>query len=173
MIEPFSTNSSGAAHRQNLALVTADDGSRADLQGTLVTFKVRSEDTGGAYAVVEIMVPPNSGPPKMHTHPALETFQLLDGEFEFRTIQDGEPMTISAIAPAIVHVPSGTPHTFKNVGSRPARCQIILSPGSMEGYFTELSKPVTGNIDMNARKGPPDVQHFIAVGRKYGVAFAE
>ena len=149
------------------------DGEKREFFGGLIEFKVRGADTDGAYAVLELQLPANSGPPKMHVHPALETFQLLEGEYEFRTVRDGRPVTFRAKGGDTVHVPGGVPHTFKNVGTSPARCTIILAPAAIEGYFDELSTPATRNVTLAARSRPPDVQHFVAVGRKYGVEFAE
>jgi quercetin dioxygenase-like cupin family protein len=149
------------------------DGAKREFFGGLIEFKVRGSDTDGAYAVLELQLPANSGPPRMHVHPTIETFQLLEGEYEFRTVRDGQPVSFRAKSGDTVHVPGGVPHTFKNVGTTPARCHIILAPAAMEGYFDELSTPATRGVTLAARPGPPDVQHFIAVGHKYGVEFAE
>jgi quercetin dioxygenase-like cupin family protein len=153
--------------------LTPAHGAKREFFGGLIEFKVRGADTAGAYAVLELQLPANSGPPKMHVHDAFETFQLLEGDYEFRTVRDGRPVTFRAKGGDTVHVPGGVPHTFKNIGTAPARCQIILAPAAIEGYFDELSTPAARGATVAARSGPPDVQHFIAVGRKYGVEFAE
>jgi hypothetical protein len=46
-----------------------------------------------------------------------------------------------------VHVPKGTLHTFKNVGTLPSRVLGVLTPGGFEGFFLEAGEPATG--------GPP------------------
>ena len=56
------------------------DGTKREFFGGLIEFKVRGTDTDGAYAVLELQLPANSGPPRMHVHPTIETFQLLEGE---------------------------------------------------------------------------------------------
>src|SRR5690349_10059019 len=62
------------------------------------TFKVLSEETGGAYAVLEQKIPPGHGPPlHVHRHKT-EIFYVLDGRFE---ITIGE-RKVSATAGAIV-----------------------------------------------------------------------
>ena len=46
------------------------------------TFKVRSEETGGAYAILEQKIPTGHGPPlHVHRHET-EIFYVLEGEFE-------------------------------------------------------------------------------------------
>src|SRR6188472_4612477 len=46
------------------------------------TFKVLSEETGGAYAILEQMIPAGHGPPlHIHRHET-EIFYVLDGQFE-------------------------------------------------------------------------------------------
>src|SRR5436190_14094106 len=46
------------------------------------TFKVTSEETGGAYAILEQKIPPGHGPPlHVHRHET-EIFYVLEGEFE-------------------------------------------------------------------------------------------
>ena len=56
------------------------------------TFKVLSEETGGAYAILEQKIPPGHGPP-LHVHET-EIFYVLEGEFEI-TI-GGQKVTAAA-----------------------------------------------------------------------------
>src|ERR671937_2025171 len=52
------------------------------------TFKVLSEETGGAYAILEQKIPPGHGPPlHVHRHET-EIFYVVEGEFEFRLAGD-------------------------------------------------------------------------------------
>jgi quercetin dioxygenase-like cupin family protein len=71
------------------------------------TFKVLSEETGGAYAILEQKIPPGHGPPlHVHRHET-EIFYVLDGEFEI-TIGGHK---VSAAAGAIVVGPAQhSPH---------------------------------------------------------------
>ena len=53
------------------------------LLGMLQTIKISREDTGGAYGLVEIVVPEGLGSP-WHVHPEEdEWFYVLDGEITF------------------------------------------------------------------------------------------
>jgi quercetin dioxygenase-like cupin family protein len=98
------------------------------------TFKVLSEETGGAYAVLEQKIPPGHGPPlHVHRHET-EIFYVLDGRFE---ITIGE-RKVSATAGAIVVGPRDIPHTFRNVGTQDARLLLTVIPGRFSNYFIEV-----------------------------------
>lgn len=45
---------------------------------------LRSEETGGHVSVIEIVVPPHSAGPPLHTHDFDEAFYLLEGELIFQ-----------------------------------------------------------------------------------------
>ena len=81
--------------------------------GDYVTYKTRSDETGGAYFCFEVSTTPGFGPP-LHTHAYRELFYVLDGEYEF-TLQRGDELeTIVATAGTSISVPPNVPHTFKN-----------------------------------------------------------
>jgi quercetin dioxygenase-like cupin family protein len=100
----------------------------------LSTFKVTSEETNGAYAILEQKIPPGHGPPlHVHRHET-EIFYVLDGEFEI-TIGGQKVM---ATAGAIVVGPRDIPHTFRNVGSQDARLLLTVIPGRFANYFIDV-----------------------------------
>jgi quercetin dioxygenase-like cupin family protein len=151
-----------------LRAITANDEESREFGGILVTRKVHSSDTAGVYAILEFVVPPGRGAPQLHRHPVHETYQLLEGTYEFSTIRGGEHVSVHAIAPAIVHIPAGVWHTFRNAGATPARHQIVMAPGSFEDFFLELSQPVTEAPEGRAGTTLP-IERFIEVGNKHGV----
>ena len=154
-----------------VSYLAPEEGDLLNYFGGMFIFKVRSHQTGGAFALLEAVIPGNSGPPKMHTHPTAETFRILSGSFEFQIIRDGKVVVLPAGPGTTVHVPGGKAHLFRNVGSAEGRLQVVLCPGDMEGYFLALGKPVKEPFSVVALTGPPDVQQFIAVGKQYGVEF--
>jgi mannose-6-phosphate isomerase-like protein (cupin superfamily) len=144
-----------------------------DLFGTLVTFQVRSAETNGAYAILEMALPADDAPLRMHVHPAAETFQILEGELEFHIRRDGQAVSFRATAADMVHVPPDVPHGFRNMSKSPATCQIVIAPGSMEGYFLELGTPTANVRPQAARTEPQELQRLLEVGRKYGVELVD
>ena len=145
-----------------------------DLFGALVTLQVRSAETNGAYAILEMVLPVDDAPLRMHLHAAAETFQILDGEFEFHSMRHGHPVTFQATAADIVHMPPNVPHGFRNISDTPSTCQVVIAPGSMEGYFLELGTATTKGLPPStASMTQQDMRHLIEVGRKYGISFFE
>ena len=98
------------------------------------TFKVLSEQTGGAYAILEQKIPAGHGPPlHVHRHET-EIFYILEGQFEV-TIGGQK---VSAPAGAIVVGPRDIPHTFRNVGSEDGRLLLTVIPGRFANYFIDV-----------------------------------
>jgi quercetin dioxygenase-like cupin family protein len=92
------------------------------------TFKVMSEETGGAYAILEQKIPPGHGPPlHVHRHET-EIFYVLEGQFE---ITVGE-QKVAAPAGALVVGPRNIPHT------QDARLLLTVIPGRFANYFIDV-----------------------------------
>ena len=100
---------------------------------------LRSEDSGGAVSVIETHPAPGTGPP-LHHHDFDEVFYVLDGELtfqlreEFRVVGPGE----------MVFAPRNVPHTFANLGDRPAHQLIVCTPAGFERYFARLAAEAQG-----------------------------
>lgn len=142
--------------------VAADGGDTVWLVGDTYTTILTGAQTGGAFTLLEALVPPETGPPP-HWHNAEdETFILLDGELDF-TLGDE---TVRATEGTTVYVPRGTLHSFTNVGDVPAKMLFIYSPAGMEGMFAEIGTPGQRGV-----VGPPlseaDVTAMIGVAAKY------
>lgn len=152
-------------------LVTPEPGLTLDLFGSLITFQVRSAETEGAYAVLETVVPPGRAKMLMHAHGAAETFQILDGEFEFHAVRDGKAVSFRATAGDMVHMPPNVPHGYRNVLKEVSSFQTVISPGSMEGYYLELGMPTAAT--QPTRPGQPDMKLLAEVGERYGIALIE
>jgi quercetin dioxygenase-like cupin family protein len=107
----------------------------------IVRCKVRSEDTGGAYTILELVLPPGQGAPP-HIH-ALEDeiFHVVEGVCEV-----GQPgHTRSAEAGTIAVLPKGSLHLFRNTSDQPCRVMITAVPGGLDHYFEELSQIAAGD----------------------------
>lgn len=112
------------------------NGKQVGVVGSESTFKVLSEQTGGAYAVLEQLVPPGHGPPlHVHRHET-EIFYILEGTFEMRLADE----TITAPAGTIVVGPRDIPHTFKNVGTSTGKLLLTVIPGRFANYFIDVDK---------------------------------
>ena len=99
-------------------------------------WKVKAKDTLGAYSFTESIVAPGTGPvPHRHSRED-ESFYILEGQFEFRIGERGERSIVAAPG-TFVFAPRGIPHTFRNVGTTPARILVIISPAGLEKFFEE------------------------------------
>ena len=99
-----------------------------------VVVKAASEQTGGAYSLLEFTVDVD-GPPLHVHHETEEAFYILEGEVEITV----GPTTVRAVAGGFVLIPRETPHTFKNGGSKPARILTIFSPAGFEQFFIQVA----------------------------------
>ncbi|MGL5098083.1 MAG: cupin domain-containing protein [Planctomycetia bacterium] len=118
-------------------IVTPPGGGRAvGVLGGRTIFRVLSEQTGGAYAIIEQEIPVGHGPP-LHVHRReTEVFYILEGDFEL-TVGDQKlaaPVGTSAACPRDV------PHTFRNVGATPGRIMVTIIPGRFGDYFLDVDQ---------------------------------
>jgi mannose-6-phosphate isomerase-like protein (cupin superfamily) len=94
--------------------------------GEVVTYKITSERTGGAYSLFEVVSEPDGGPPPHVQHREDETFYVLEGEYKFLD-DDGRTMRVGK--GSLVYVPKGNLHTYKNVGTTPGKMLVSQTPG--------------------------------------------
>jgi oxalate decarboxylase/phosphoglucose isomerase-like protein (cupin superfamily) len=80
---------------------------------------------------------PGEGPP-LHVHTENEVIYTLEGTFRITlgdSIQEAQPGSFAFI-------PSGTPHTWQNVGERPARFFATIMPAAsaFEEFFRRYAE---------------------------------
>ncbi len=135
--------------------------------GELVTYKITSDQTGGAYSLFEVMSQPGGGPPPHIQHREDESFYVLEGEYEFL---DDDGRTTRAGVGSLVYVPRGNLHAYKNVGDKPARMLVSHTPGGLhERFFEEIGEPAIDKTKPPAPKGQPDIEKLVAVATKNGI----
>ena len=106
--------------------------------GSLWSPLVTSEQTHGAYSIVEQLMPGRSGPPP-HTHEQSdEVFYILEGQVH---LQLGDAVS-TAGAGQLVRVPRGVAHGFV-VQSDQARFLNFFVPATMDQMVAMLSAPAT------------------------------
>jgi quercetin dioxygenase-like cupin family protein len=120
--------------------------------------KVSSEESGGAFTLLDNINPAGLYlPPHVHSQED-ETFYILEGEFEFYVADQ----TLRAGPGATVYAPRGIPHAFKVLSSTPGRALVLATPGGFERCMEELSK-----LPLD----PPDMPQVFQVCSRYGIEF--
>ena len=132
--------------------------------GCLARVLLDGDQTGGSFAVIEMLFPKGASPP-LHSHPQDETFHVLDGEVTAWVAQ--EPRRCRAGATAFA--PAGTPHSFR-VESDTARMLVLSTPAGIERYIRALAEPARWPWLQPPADGPRVTPERIeAVERELGV----
>jgi quercetin dioxygenase-like cupin family protein len=100
---------------------------------------------------------PGGGPPPHIHHREDETFQILEGEYEWTV--GGK--TFIAEKGATIFAPRGIPHTYCYLGKTPGRLMCVITPAGFEGFFEEIGA-----------LSPPqqqDIPRVMEIGKKYGL----
>ncbi len=151
---------------QSTAHLGPGEGRSLWVLGELVTRKVSSEQTNGAYSLFEAVVQPQGGPPPHVQHREDECFYVLEGRFGFVT--EGGP--IEAGPGSLVYFPKGDLHAFENLGTREGRLLVIGTPGGgHERLLEEAGEPVTGGTAPPAPERLPGAEGFVAIAAGCGV----
>jgi quercetin dioxygenase-like cupin family protein len=101
---------------------------------------LRSEATGGHVSVTEIVVPPHSAGPPLHTHDFDEAFYMLEGELIFQVdhaLVTKGPGELSFAARNVAH-------TLANHGDAPARYLLVCTPAGFERHWARIAAEAAG-----------------------------
>ena len=129
-------------------------------------FLATSEDTNGKYALWEALVPPGGGPPP-HVHSREEEgFYILEGEIALQI--NGERFVASA-GGMFANMPVGTPHSFKNESSRPAKMLISVAPAGLEKMFFEFGVPLPEGSTSALPPTKQEIEKLLTVAPRYGI----
>ena len=116
--------------------------------GSPATVRARTENTAGALALIDVIVPSKSGP-RLHVHAKEdELWIVLDGDLRFKA--DSEIMM--APSGSVVFVPRGVRHCFQNMGEQDAHILVLFTPSGMERFFEEIGRLPPGPIDAATRR---------------------
>jgi mannose-6-phosphate isomerase-like protein (cupin superfamily) len=124
---------------RNVLVVDADNGE--NIGGVIC--KVRAEQTDGAYSILELTLPPGAGAPLHVHHREDEIFYVVEGDCEIQ-------FSLSK-AGAVVVLPKGLPHAFRNPGAAHTKLLITAVPGGLEKFFEESSAVSADDPDRRAR----------------------
>ena len=126
---------------------------------TYMTIRLTTEDTAGAYCVIEMQHVPDVGP-ALHMHPrGCESYLVLAGSYTFTS---GGVETHLHPGQAI-SIPAHTPHCYK-VGPEGGRLLVICPPG-LENYFWTVAQ--------KGHEGTITLQEEYAIAAEHGQVFLD
>jgi quercetin dioxygenase-like cupin family protein len=149
---------------KKIVITAPNEGQKLTIAGGEYRILVSGKQTDGAFAVIEMSVPPEAGPDP-HSHPNFEeSFYVLEGEIYFRT-ESGE---YTAKPTSFINIPrGGMVHGFKNLTKNNAKLLCTVIPAGLDEFFYEVS-----NLMAEAKKNsyqPAEIkQHIDFISEKYG-----
>ena len=116
-----------------------EEGLNISVVGDTYRILINGKQTGGAFAVIDMLIPPGGGPGP-HAHAGFqESFYVVDGEIEVKS----EVSTYIAKKGAFVSIPKGgIVHCFKNKTDKLAHLLCTVVPSGLEEFFIEIGQPV-------------------------------
>ena len=126
-------------------------------------YRLRSEDTEGRLAALEVTIPPGTLI-KPHQHSKEdECTVVLSGQVGARI---GDRTYEKILAGSSIVKPRGVPHAMWNVADEPARILELITPAGLEQYFVELA-PILSN------HGPEWTKRFYELATRYGLTILD
>jgi quercetin dioxygenase-like cupin family protein len=156
----------GETMERGFAHVAPGEGRTLWVLGELVTYKVTSDQTGGAYSLFEVASQPGSGAPPHVQHREDETFYVLEGDYEFLV----EGRTLRMRAGSLLYVPKGNLHTHKNVGERMGRMLVSQTPGGLhERFFEEVGEEAPDRRELQVPERPENLARTREIAAGFGI----
>jgi len=140
--------------------VPSDGGRSVNILGIPMFIRVHGRDTNGVVSVVESHDVPGGGPPPHVHHREDETFQILEGDYEFSV--GGK--TVLAKPGTTLFAPRGVLHSYRYAGNTSGRLMCVITPSGFEGFFEEIGA-LTPQQQM-------DLPLVLEVAKKYGLEFS-
>jgi quercetin dioxygenase-like cupin family protein len=104
------------------------------------TVLLRSEESDGKVAVIEIGASAERKGPPLHHHDFDEAFYVLEGELTFQLRDE----LFTRRAGELAFAPRGVPHTYANRSGANARALIVCTPAGFERYFDRIAARIAG-----------------------------
>lgn len=150
----------------NIRQINNNEGAHLSVMGGDYRIIISGKETEGAFALIDMHIPPGGGPGP-HAHPSFqETFYVVEGEVEFRT-EEGK--SIAQKGDVITIPKGGAVHGFKNISNNLAQLLCTVVPAGLDEFFEEVGTPVQAgeflpppSLDKNA------VDKLMATAKRYG-----
>jgi len=122
----------------------SDETTRFEALGALVSLQARTEQTGGAFNLFDVILPTGYETP-LHIHYAeAVAIRVLEGTLELFWGTEKRRAKVGSFC----FQPRGTPHGFRVTGTGPVRISYLTIPAGFDGFVLEHSQPGTGHEAM-------------------------
>jgi mannose-6-phosphate isomerase-like protein (cupin superfamily) len=156
----------GETRQRGVAHVPPGEGRTLWALGELVTYKVSSDQTGGAYSLFEVASQPGAGAPPHVQHREDKSFYVLEGEYEFLV----EDRILRMPVGSLLYVPKGNLHGHKNVGEGAGRMLVSQTPGGVhERFFEEVGEEAPERRELPVPERPEGPTRTREVAAGYGI----
>jgi quercetin dioxygenase-like cupin family protein len=153
--------------KQAPKVIGANEGQTLSVMGGNYRILVSGKETGGAFATIEMLVPPGGGPGP-HAHADFEeSFYIVEGE----VLVKSEVSTFTATKGAFINIPKGgIVHGFKNKSDKMAHLLCTVVPAGLEEMFLEIGQPVKAGefLPPPVMSDPEVAKKMVALAEKYG-----
>lgn len=139
------------------------DGQSTWFLGTLMTVKAGSEQTAGAFTLLEWTAPPGFAPPPHVHREEDEAFYILEGAM---TVTCGD-RNWQATAGSFVFLPRGVIHGFTVAESAPLRGLQLTVPGGFERFIADVGEPA--RAPTLPPSAAPDIEKLLAAAAKHRI----
>ena len=128
-----------------------------------------SEDTGGAYCLLDLRVAPGKGVPR-HTHTCEdEALFVLSGELE---VVVGNNTFVLKSGETLL-APRNIPHALRNSGKVENHYLIVFSPAGFEDFLMATSVPAPGDAVAPIEPPAVAVRNVFELAADYGIRFGD
>ncbi len=141
-------------------IVEPTSGRVVSFVGNRATFKVRGDQTSGAFSIVEMFYAPGNFTPPHRHEKTDEVAYILDGELGVMVAEED----FMAGPGSFVVRPKGVPHALWNITDRPVHLLDMYTPAGLEEWFVELSRLVSAAV-------PPTMEQLFEAGRRFDSIF--
>ncbi|MFD2935376.1 cupin domain-containing protein [Spirosoma flavum] len=146
--------------------MTPKQGIAFRLFGDTYRILISGAATGGAFATIDMLIPPGGGPGP-HAHAGFEeSFYVIDGEIEVKS----EFGQYTATKGSFISIPKGgVVHGFKNNTGQTAHLLCTVVPAGLETFFEEIGQPVAaGQFLPLPHFDEATIHHLQAIAQKHG-----
>jgi quercetin dioxygenase-like cupin family protein len=151
----------------SLTDVAPSGGRSISVVGDTYRIIIGGEQTNGAYALIDMLIPPGGGPGP-HSHAAFqEAYYILEGEIRIVT----KEKTYTATKGSYVNIPfNGPVHKFTNRTDKATHMLCLTTPTGMEKMFEEIGKPVAAADSFlpPPQMTPEELKRLQSIAEKFG-----